>query len=159
MQITFVRSKTAAQYPARQTGASKNWQEFRPCRSHFFEAKRPHSTQRVREVHQKNWREFRPCRAHFFEAKRPHSIQRVREVHRKIGESSVSVNGAPAAQYAADEKLCEKNGEHSIHVHDCFANTSAIDTGSRGRGRRHGVSHQINQLNCITALQEFQASE
>ena len=53
MQITFFRSKTAAQYPARQRGASKNWREFRPCRSHFFEAKRPHSTQRVREVHQK----------------------------------------------------------------------------------------------------------
>ena len=62
----------------------------------------------------KNWREFRPCRLHFFEAKRPHSTQRDREVHRKIGESSVSVNGVPAAQYTADEKAV-KNGEQSIH--------------------------------------------
>ena len=78
LQITFFRGKTAAQYPACQRGASKNWREFRPCRSHFFEAKRPHS------------------------------IQRVREVHRKIGESSVSVNGVPAAQYASDEKAVKK---------------------------------------------------
>ena len=41
----------------------------------------------------KKWREFRPCRSHFFEAKRPHSTQRVREEYRKIGESSVYANG------------------------------------------------------------------
>ena len=86
----------------------------------------------------KKWREFRPCRSHFFEAKRPHSIQRVRQVHRKIGE-------------------------HSIHVHDCFANTSAIDTGSRERGRRHGVSHSISdnqfyqlECNCIPRIRRTQ---
>ena len=56
MQITFFRGKTAAQYPACQRGASKHWREFRPCRSHFSEAKRPHSIQRVRKVHQKNAR-------------------------------------------------------------------------------------------------------
>ena len=52
-------------------------------------------------------------------------------MHRKIGESSVSVNGVPAAQYASDEKAMSKNGEHSIHVHDWFAYTSVLDTGSR----------------------------
>ena len=53
LQITFFQSKTAAQYPATLRAASKNWREFRPCRSYLFKAKRPHSSQRVREVHPK----------------------------------------------------------------------------------------------------------
>ena len=28
---------------------------------------------------------------------------------------------APAAQYAADAKAVKKNGEHSVHTNDCFA--------------------------------------
>ena len=65
------------------------------------------------KVLRKKWREFRPCRSHFFEARRPHSTQRARKPHRKIGESSVSVNGSflsdPAALYTADEKAVPKN--------------------------------------------------
>ena len=46
-------------------------------------------------VSEKKWREFRPCRSHFFVAKRRQSTQRARKVHRKIGESSVYVDGCP----------------------------------------------------------------
>ena len=75
--------------------SEKKWREFRPCRSHFFVAKRPHSTQRAREVSWKNWREFRLCTRLFFLTHRLHSTQQTR-------------------------KLCQKIGEHSVHAHDCF---------------------------------------
>ena len=75
--------------------SEKNWREFCPCRSHFFVAKRPHSTQRAREVSWKKSREFRLCTRLFFLTHRLHSTQQTR-------------------------KLCQKTGEHSVHAHDCF---------------------------------------
>ena len=74
-------------------------------------------------VSEKNWQEFRPCRSHFFVAKRRQSTQRARKMQRKIGESSVYVNGRPFVCTVCTEqmrKLCQKIGEHSVHVHDCF---------------------------------------
>ena len=91
------------------SGLQKKWREFRPCRSHFFEAKRPHSTQRVREEYgkngessvyangcfllytgytvrsrcescQKKWRAFRPYKWLFCTMLRPHSTQRARKL-------------------------------------------------------------------------------
>jgi hypothetical protein len=50
MQITFFRSKTAAQYPASQRGVSKNWREFRLCKRLFFGVHRLHSTQQMRKL-------------------------------------------------------------------------------------------------------------
>ena len=76
--------------------SEKKWREFRPCRSHFSVAKRPHSTQRARKVPWKNWREFRLCKRLFFVMHRLHSTQQMR-------------------------KLCQKIGEHSVHANDCFA--------------------------------------
>ena len=95
LQISFFRGNTAAQYPACQRGESKKWREFRPCRSHFVVAKRPHSTQRAREVSWENWREFRLCTRLFFLIHGLHSTQQTRKLRQKIGE-------------------------HSVHVHDCF---------------------------------------
>ena len=74
---------------------------------------------------QKKWREFRPCRSHFFEAKRPHSTQRVREEYRKIGESSVYANGCfllcTGCTVRSRCECCQKIGEHSVHTNDCLA--------------------------------------
>ena len=53
MQIAFFRSKTAAEYPAGQKGASKKWREFRPCKRLSFVVYRLHSTQQMRKLCQK----------------------------------------------------------------------------------------------------------
>ena len=53
MQIAFFRSKTAAEYPASQKGASKNWREFRLCKRLSFVVYRLHSTQQMRKLCQK----------------------------------------------------------------------------------------------------------
>ena len=58
----------------------ENRREFRPCRSHFSVAKRPHSTQRARKVPWKNWREFRLCKRLFFVMHRLHSTQQMRKL-------------------------------------------------------------------------------
>ena len=50
MQIAFFRSKTAAEYPASQKGASKNWRELRCLFSFVY---RLHSTQQMRKLCQK----------------------------------------------------------------------------------------------------------
>mgnify|MGYP006233798421 CR=1 FL=1 len=54
MQIAFVRSKTTAEYPASQKGASKNWREFRLCKRLSFVAYRLRSTRQMKKQYQKN---------------------------------------------------------------------------------------------------------
>ena len=53
MQIAFFRSKTAAEHPASQKGASKIRREFRLCKRLSFVVYRLHSTQQMRKLCQK----------------------------------------------------------------------------------------------------------
>ena len=102
--------------------SEKKWPEFRSCRSHFFVAKRPHSTQRAREVSWKNWREFRLCKRLFFVMHRLHSTQQMRKLCQKLASIPsmlmTVLHSASATQYTVNSR----------------------------RGRRHGVSHQITSV-------------
>ena len=129
------------------SGLQKKWREFRPCRSHFFEAKRPHSTQRVREEYrkigessvyangcflvctgctvrsrcescQKKWRAFRPYKWLFCTMLRPHSTQRARKLP---GKELRELRPCRMCSMQLTQELSQKNGESSVHANRDFS--------------------------------------
>ena len=98
-------------------------------------------------ISEENWREFRPCRSHFFVAKRRQSTQQTRKVHRKIGESSVYVNGClllcTCCTIHSRCGSCVKNlaSIPSMFMTALHSASATQYTVNSGRGRRHGVSH------------------
>ena len=80
---------------------------------------------RPQVVCKKTRREFRPGRSHFSKQTGrtvPSESERsIENLARVPSMQTVVFWCAPAAQYAADAKAVSKNGEHSVHTNDCFA--------------------------------------